>query len=192
MAVSVFILLGPAEATLGKNARIVYLHGAWVWTSLAAFVLAGFTGLLGLIQLITRKAATKLHSWSRALGRTGLVFWITYLPISLWAMEANWNGLFLAEPRWRFAVIFAIAGFLLQLGLSFTPVSWASFWNLAYITVLLFILRATENIMHPPNPMFETTAWRIQVFFSGLTLLLLVTGWQVVRGFKSFESKATG
>jgi len=187
----IFTSLGPAEATLGTNARIVYLHGAWVWVSLAAFIIAGCVGLVGLLKKFSGKADYPYHHWSRALGRTGLFFWITYLPISLWAMEANWNGLFLAEPRWRMAVIFAVTGLLLQLGLSFIPASWASFWNLAYITALFIVLRTTENVMHPPNPMLESNAWRIQVFFGGLILLLLLTAWQVARGFKFLEVKST-
>jgi hypothetical protein len=105
--------LGPAERLLGANVRVVYLHGAWVWTALAAFVAAGLVGLAG---LLTRRAA--LHCWSRALGHTGLLFWVTYLPISIWAMQTNWNGLFLAEPRWRLALVFAVSGLLLQLGLA--------------------------------------------------------------------------
>jgi hypothetical protein len=100
--VALFTVLGPAEKTLGSNVRVVYLHGAWVWAALAAFLAAGLVGLVG---LLTRRVS--LHYWSRALGRTGLFFWITYLPLSMWAMQSNWNGLFLAEPRWRLAIIFA-------------------------------------------------------------------------------------
>src|SRR3989304_9331789 len=105
----IFILttVGPAERSLGTNVRVVYLHGAWVWAALAGFLAAAAAGLLA---LITRR--TTLHYWSRALGRTGLFFWITYLPISLWAMQTNWNGLFLAEPRWRIGLIFGVAGLL--------------------------------------------------------------------------------
>ena len=185
--VSVFSSLGPVERTLGISARIVYLHGAWVWASLGAFIIAGCTGLVGLLSQITKKAAHPYHQWSRALGRTGIVFWITYLPLSLWAMDSNWNGLFLAEPRWRFAVIFAVTGLLLQIGLSFTPVAWASFWNAAYITVLFGILASTENVMHPPSPMLGSNAWRIQLFFGVLTLLLMLAAWQAARWFKTLE-----
>ena len=192
LLISIFTIMGPAEATLGSNARIVYLHGAWVWASLAAFIIAGCAGLIGLVRQFTGKTTGLYHQWSRAIGRTGLFFWITYLPVSLWAMQTNWNGLFLAEPRWRFAVIFAITGLLLQIGLSFTPVSWASFWNLAYVVGLFAILSTTENVMHPPSPMLESNAWRIQVFFVGLTLLLMMTAWQVARGFKSLEGKPSG
>jgi hypothetical protein len=185
--IAIFTALGPAETTLGTNARVVYLHGAWVWAALAAFIAAGVVGLMGLIGRGLSKETLSLNQWSRALGRTGLCFWITYLPISLWAMQTNWNGLFLAEPRWRVAAIFAIAGFLLQLGLSILPVSWASFWNLAYVITLFVVLQTTEKVMHPPNPMLESSAWRIQTFFGGLTILLILAAWQMTRFFHAFE-----
>jgi hypothetical protein len=143
---------------------------------LAAFIAAAFVGGLG---LVTRQ--NSLHDWSRALGRTGLFFWITYLPVSLWAMQTNWNGLFLSEPRWRFAVIFAITGVLLQSGLSFLPVVWSSVGNIAYLAALFISMRATENVMHPPGPMLESEFGHIQIFFYTLTLLLIFTAWQFAR-----------
>ena len=174
--------LGPEEATLGSNVRVVYLHGAWVWTSLFAFVLAAVLGMAGLIL-----RGKNLHAWSRALGRTGLFFWVTYLPLSLWAMQTNWNGLFLAEPRWRFAMIFAITGILLQLGLSFLPVVWSSVSNIVYLITLFAFMTSTENVMHPPGPMLESDFGRIQIFFYALTLLLIFTAWQFARWMKQFE-----
>ncbi|MCK4726310.1 MAG: hypothetical protein KAT29_10920, partial [Anaerolineales bacterium] len=123
---------GPAEKVLGANARIVYLHGAWVWAALFGFAAAALVGLLGFIL-----RRSNLHLWSRALGRTGLFFWITYLPLSMWAMQTNWNGLFLAEPRWRFAMIFAIGGLILQAGISLigNPAG-ASLANIAFFLAL--------------------------------------------------------
>jgi len=187
LIIAVFTALGPSEATLGSNARVVYLHGAWVWVSMAAFIAAGAVGALGLFRQLTGTSHPQTHQWSRAFGRTGLFFWLTYLPISMWAMQTNWNGLFLAEPRWRFAIVFAVGGALLQLGLSFLPVSWASFWNLMYVLMLFAVLGTTDNVMHPPSPILDSNAWRIQVFFGGLILLLLLAVWQTVRWFKAME-----
>ena len=48
VAIAVFTAFSPLEKTLGVNARIVYLHGAWVWAALAGLLLAGLVGLLGL------------------------------------------------------------------------------------------------------------------------------------------------
>jgi hypothetical protein len=183
----VFTILGPSEATLGSNARVVYLHGAWVWVSLTAFITAGSIGLFGVIRQLTGTSSHQAHRWSRAFGRTGLTFWVTYIPLSMWAMQTNWNGLFLAEPRWRFAIVFAIGGALLQLGLSFLPVSWASFWNLAYVIILFIVLGTTDNVMHPPSPMLDSNAWRIQTFFGGLIFLLMLASWQLFQWFKTRE-----
>src|SRR3990172_1257814 len=90
VAIAGMTLVGPAEKSLGANVRVVYLHGVWVWTALLAFLAAAGAGLVGLIL-----QNEKLQRWSRALGRTGLFFWISYLPISMWAMQTNWNGFFL-------------------------------------------------------------------------------------------------
>ncbi len=184
LVIAGYTLLGPAEATLGTNVRVVYLHGAWVWAALAGFIAAGLAGLIG---LITRRV--RLHRWSRALGRTGLFFWITYLPISLWAMQTNWNGLFLAEPRWRVAAVFAIGGLLLQVGLTLVEnPTWASGFNLAFVIALFVVLNATENVMHPPAPMLESDARRIQLFFMGLNILTLLAAWQVSRWWFAREN----
>lgn len=177
-AIALISYVSPAEQVLGANARIVYLHGAWVWAALAFFILAGLAGVAGLLM-----RSPAFHAWSQALGRTGLLFWITYLPISMWAMATSWNGLFLAEPRFRLAVIFSITGLLLQLGLTLLDnPAWTSVGNLAYILILLVFLFNTPNVMHPPSPMLDSNAPRIQASFAllvGLTLLLagLVAVW---------------
>jgi hypothetical protein len=177
LAIGIFAALGPAEKTLGANVRVVYLHGAWVWAALAGFLAAALVGAVGLVRQNKR-----LNLWSRALGRTGLLFWITYLPISMWAMQTNWNGLFLAEPRFRLAVVFAIAGLLIQIGVSIAEEpAWASAANIGYALALFLSLRAAQNVMHPPSPILNSNASGIQFFYFGLVLLTLLLAWQVAR-----------
>src|SRR3972149_192659 len=94
LLIALLTTFGPQEKSLGTNVRIVYLHGAWVLAAELAFLAAGLAELLGL--LLRRES---FHHWSAALGRAGMLFWLTYLPLSLWALQANWNGLFLAGPR---------------------------------------------------------------------------------------------
>lgn len=188
LATGLFTLAGPAERTLGTNARIVYLHGAWVWAALAAFLAAGVLGASGLLT-----GRTGLQRWSKALGRTGLFFWITYLPISLWAMQTSWNGLFLSEPRWRLAVIFAITGLLLQVGVTLLEnPAWASGANLFFAASLLLALSQTRNVMHPPSPILDSEAARIQVFFIGLLALTLFAAWQFTRWWHSLDTLPAG
>ena len=96
IAIAIITVTGPEEKTLGANARIVYLHGAWVWTGIALFSAAGIAGV---VALYTRKQA--VFDWSTVFGWSGLVYWLTYLPMSLWLMQVSWNGFFFDEPRWR-------------------------------------------------------------------------------------------
>ncbi len=176
VVILVLVLLGPAEKALGSNVRVIYLHGAWVWTALVAYLAAG---MVGLVALIWRKKPS-LHCWSMALGRTGLLFWLTYLPLSLLAMQTNWNGLFLAEPRWRLAMTFAIVSLLLQIGLAvIAKPAWASAGNAIFATLLLIALQNTSSVMHPDSPIFGSDAVRIQFFFLLLLVMVLLAALQV-------------
>lgn len=186
IAIAGLTLVGPAEKSLGVNVRVVYLHGAWVWAALACFVAAGLTGLAGLLR-----RGAGLHAWSRSLGLTGLIFWISYLPISVWAMETNWNGMFLAEPRFRVAVVFAVGGLLLQAGVALLGrPAWASLANLVYITLLIWVLWNTPNVMHPPSPILNSEAQRIQLYFFGLVGLTLLLAGQTANLLRREEPAA--
>lgn len=184
LVVALVVAFAPLEKTLGANVRVVYLHGAWVWAAMAAYLAAGLAGLIGLVS-----RRVEYHRWSLALGRAGLIFWITYLPISMWAMQTNWNGLFLLEPRWRLAIVFAVSGLLLQIGLTLIDrPAWASMSNLGYILLLLAALRFTEDVMHPPSPILNSDAWRIQLYFTAILALVLLAAFQVARWLFSRKS----
>lgn len=180
IVIALLAFLGPEEKSLGASVRIVYLHGAWVLAAELAFVAAG---LAGLIALITRRKS--FHQWSAALGRTGIFFWVTYLPLSLWAMQSNWNGLFLSEPRFRLAAIFAVTGVLLQIGLWLINLDWVtSLANLLFIVVLRVIFSTAENVMHPPpSPIFNSGNFAIIGFFLALILCTLVAAYFLTKVF---------
>ena len=173
IVIAIVSFFGPTERSLGTNVRLVYIHGAWVWTALIAFSAAAATGLIG--WLLSRHS---LHSWSSALGRAGIFFWITYLPLSLWTMQANWNGLYLAEPRFRFAIDFAVIGILLQLAiLILRKPRYTSLINIGYFAALWFTLARTEQVMHPPSPILSSNSLEIQFFFFTLLGLCVFALW---------------
>lgn len=180
IVIALLALFGPEERSLGSNVRIVYLHGAWVLAAELAFIAAALAGGLA---LITKREA--FHAWSAALGRTGIFFWVTYLPLSLWAMQSNWNGLFLSEPRFRLALIFAVTGVLLQAGLwviNSSPLTSAA--NILFIVVLRVIFSTAENVMHPPpSPIFNSGNFAIIGFFLALVLLTLLASFFLTRVF---------
>lgn len=178
--IALLALFGPEEQTLGANVRVVYLHGAWVLAAELAFIAAG---LAGLTALVTKRG--QFHNWSAALGRTGIFFWVTYLPLSLWAMQTNWNGLFLAEPRFRLALIFAVTGVLLQLGLWLVNMDLVtSLANVIFIVVLRLVFAGADNVMHPPpSPIFNSGNFAIIGFFLALILLSLLAAYFLTRVF---------
>jgi hypothetical protein len=186
IVIALLALFGPEEKSLGSNVRIVYLHGAWVLTAELALFAAG---LAGLIALITGRAP--FHNWSAALGRTGIFFWVTYLPLSLWAMESNWNGLFLAEPRFRLAAIFAVTGVLLQVGLWLINTNWiTSIANIIFIIVLRVIFATARNVMHPPpSPIFNSGNYAIIGFFLALIVLTLVAAYFLAKVFLNINKE---
>jgi hypothetical protein len=182
LVIAVLAFFGPEEQSLGSNVRIVYLHGAWVLAAELVFAAAALAGLLALA--LQREG---LHRWSAALGRTGIVFWLTYLPLSLWAMQANWNGLFLAEPRFRLALTFAIVGALMQVGLWLVNIDWViSLANLLFFTVLRIVFSTASYVMHPPpSPIFSSGLWNIILFFVMLNIFAWVAAFFLTRFFIS-------
>ena len=185
---------GPQEKALGANVRLVYLHGAWVLTAEVAFTAAALMGALGLLARTIAVLAARedfFHGWSQALGRTGIVFWVTYLPLSLWTMKSNWNGLFLAEPRFRLALTFAVVGVLLQVGLwVIANKLLTSAANIAYIIVLRALFATAANIMHPPpSPIFNSGKFDIIAFFVGLNLLTWLAAYFMTRSWLDLAQK---
>jgi hypothetical protein len=174
VAITITTATAPLERTLGENARLVYLHGAWVWAAMVTFLVAGITGLAGLI--IRRE---NLHEWSRAIGRTALLLWITFLPQSLYLMQVNWSGIFLDEPRFRIPLNLAVAGLLLQVGLSFYPAKYASLANLLFALVLVWAMGGIETVLHPEGPIMSSSSTSIQVHFFLLLAFMVALAMQI-------------
>ena len=180
LVIAVLALFGPEEQSLGSNVKIVYLHGAWVLAAELAFAISA---LVGLLALVLRRE--QLHQWSSALGRTGIVFWVTYLPLSLWAMQANWNGLFLAEPRFRLALTFAVVGALMQVGLWLVNIGWiTSLANLVFFVALRAVFATAADVMHPPpSPIFNSGLWNIIIFFVLLNIFAWLAAFFLTKWF---------
>lgn len=176
--------LVPLERTLGANIRLVYFHGAWVWAGKLAFGAAAVAGLGGLVLRRWQKPAWAAHlpSWTLALGRTGLFFWATYLPMSLLVMQLNWGGLFLDEPRFRVPLTFGIVGLLLQAGYFFLDQpDLICLGSLVFGVALWLALGEITNVLHPDSPVLTSDSLLLQLFFVTLLVLSVLIGWQITR-----------
>jgi hypothetical protein len=177
----------PLEQTLGASARLIYLHGAWVWAAMLAFTASA---LVALAALLRRPA---LHAWALGLGRAGLVFWVVFLVQSLYLMQANWNGLFLDEPRFRLPFNFAVAGLLLHIGLAFLPVGrWSSLGCLLFGAALLVGMGQADAVLHPESPIFQSGSGAIQAFFGALVFTLTLAAWQLGALFVPGQPRSPG
>ena len=177
--IAVVTTFGPQERTLGENLRLVVLHGAWVWTGKLIFAAAAAAGLVGLF--LPRSFWSNL---SLALGRTGLLFWLTYLPMSLIVQMQNWGGIFWDEPRWRIPFTFGVVGLLLQLGLwIINQPRVTNLANLAFGVVLWWQLGGITNVLHPDAPIADSNSLAIQLFFLSLMVLTAAAGAQIAYLF---------
>jgi hypothetical protein len=183
MLVVILSFFGPAERSLGANVRLVYLHGVWVWTALIGLGSAAAAGLFGL--LLKRPG---FQRWSIALGQSGMIFWISYLPLSIWTMQANWNGLYLAEPRFKIGLDYAVIGLLLQAAiLVLRSPRLGSALNLAFTIALGWSISGAEQVMHPSSPIFGSNSIAIRSFFLLLLLLSLLTGLLLARWLHALQ-----
>jgi hypothetical protein len=175
--------LAPLEKTLGSNGRVVYFHGAWVWAALITFAAAAICGLFGI--MIQRRY---LHRWSQALGRSGITFWLIFIPISVYVMQTNWNGLFWDEPRFRIPLNFAVIGLLLQIGVSlFDNPIWSSIVNIGFALALFISIRSAPYVLHPASPILNSNSQKIQLFFLILFLLLMTSCWQLASWYHTLH-----
>ncbi|MCK7467034.1 MAG: hypothetical protein MZU91_02000 [Desulfosudis oleivorans] len=120
--IGLLALFGPEEKELGANVRVVYLHGAWVLAAEVAFLAAGIAGLLA---LVTKR--DPLHNWSAA-ARSHRHFLLGDVSCRFRCGRCKPTGTdsSCVEPRFRLALIFAVTGVLLQIGLWLINMNWVT------------------------------------------------------------------
>jgi hypothetical protein len=184
VAVVVLVALAvPRERVLGSSVRLVYLHGAWVWAALLTFF--GAAGV-GLAAFLWRRDAW--HAWSVGLARSATLFWVTSLLLSLAAMQVSWNGLYLAEPRWRLGVRFGLAAVLLQLAVTIVRrPRLGSVVNLIFIAALAAALVEAPSVMHPASPVFTSASAAVRLSFVALLAASLAAAVWLARNLRPHD-----
>ena len=175
----------PSDVTLKGTSKVVYIHGALVWTSMLTLTMAGVIGLAALAAM-TIKRDNVMHAWALALGRTGLVFWIVYIPVSMLASRMAWNAVFLAEPRYATAFRVLAIGVIVQaLVFLFNRPVISSAMHVAQAVLMWAMLLTTPSILHPDNPILHSVP-SIQFFFGLMVLACGVAALQVARLMSGF------
>ena len=175
----------PSDVTLAGTSKVVYLHGALVWTALLTLTAAGVLGCVALAAMLVRRSrvqrTTAPHAWTLALGRTGLVFWLAYIPVSMLASRMAWNAVFLAEPRYVTAFRVLAIGVIVQVVIMlFNHPVLSSALHVAQAVALWALLLNTPSVLHPDNPILRSTP-SIQFFFGLIVLACGLAALQVAR-----------
>lgn len=169
--------VAPDDVTLKGTSRVVYIHGALVWAAMLTLTAAGLVGLAA----IPLGRDHVMHAWVLALGRTGLIFWIAYMPVSMLASQMAWNAVFLAEPRYTTAFRVLAIGLIVQVVvLLLNRPAVSSALHVAQAVSLWAMLLTTPSILHPQRPILRS-APSIQFFFGLLVLACGLAALQVTR-----------
>ena len=180
--------LAPNDVTLKNTSKVVYIHGALVWTAMLTLTAAGVVGLAAL-AVMPLKQDNALHAWTLALGRTGLVFWVAYMPVSMLASQMAWNAVFLAEPRYTTAFrVLAIGVIVQMLVFLFNRPVISSVLHAAQAAIMWVMLLTTPSILHPNNPILRSVP-SIQFFFGLIVLACGVAALQVARLMSGFRER---
>ncbi len=197
-------VLAPAESRLGNVIKLVFVHGALVWSGLLAFTIAGVLGLVALIAnhiMVTPAARGLARARSRARARnsvpawyrgtesaslSALIVWVAYVISSMavtglaWGQVIAWN-----EPRVRATGLILLAALLLYVvarlvaNRDFTAVVGVLMGIVPWIVV-----KQAGVMRHPVDPIGGSESATIQTFYAlilltvvGLTLTLIAWIW---------------
>lgn len=185
----IWVVLSPAESRLGNLVKLVYVHGALVWTGLLAFTVAG---LLGLIALVVRRPTW--YRGTQAAGLAALLVWGVYVISAMavtgltWGQLVAWN-----EPRVQATGLILLAAIVLFIVARLVDqADFTAVVNLVMGVVPWVLVRQADAIRHPVDPIGGSGSTTIQGFYvlivvtvallAGTLILWLWAGMEVKAG----------
>lgn len=184
----IWVLLSPAESRLGNLVKLVYVHGALVWTGLLAFTVAG---LLGLLALVVRHPTW--YRGTQAAGLAALIVWGVYVISAIavtgltWGQLIAWN-----EPRVRATGLILLAAVVLFVVTRLVDQSaFTAVVNLAMGVVPWVVVRQADAIRHPVDPIGGSGSATIQGFYGLIVITVaLLAGTLILWLWTGLELKA--
>ncbi|HSJ58309.1 MAG TPA: hypothetical protein VLC95_14090 [Anaerolineae bacterium] len=178
-----WLVLAPAESRLGQVVKLVYVHGALVWTGLATFSVAGVLGLVALVAKHVVKPGTpqagkgdRAAVWYRATAaaaQAALGIWVVYALSSMAVTGLTW-GQWIAwgEPRVRVtASILAAAIVVAVVARLVGDRDFQALGGVVMAVVPWVLVSRAEAIRHPADPIGGSGSAAIQGYY----LLIVLT-----------------
>lgn len=183
----VLVALAPAETRLGNLVKLVYVHGALVWSGLFTFSLAGALGLVALVMRYVIRSRDGARHWyvgAEATSLAALIVWIMYVISAMvvtgltWGQIIAWN-----EPRVRATGLILVAAVVLFVVARLVDQrDFTAVVNVLMGIVPWIVVRQAYVIRHPVNPIGDSGSaaiqgsyWFIVLTVAGLAVLLI--GW---------------
>ena len=177
LIVAVWVILAPAERSLGNGIRIVFLHAAAAWVGMLGIYAAGLIGL----TLVVRPRQN-LESWLRSVGWVGLGLFGGGFLLSLVSAQISWGGVLWQEPRLQASIQVLLVGLLVQAGMHgpFGLRAKGAAWLLMAL-VAGWVVQSAELFFHPEQPIESSTSGGIRAAFYGISALTFAAGVLLVR-----------
>ena len=166
------VFIAPLEKTLGETIRLVYVHAALTRAGMIGFYICG---LLGLIITITNNA--KLQSWAQTAAWVSFGLFVLGGIFSVFAQQASWGGVPLAEPRVRMSMTMTAVIVIALLVNEWIP--WVRVRGLLYVAIagyIAWVLPRTPLVLHPENAGGTSPSTWIRMAFPVLTALAIFIG----------------
>ncbi len=169
------ILLAPEDKSLGPMLKLVYLHGALIYTGLLLFLAAGLVSLMSLLR--KRQGFSLLFS----IERTAIIFWVAATIIGDLTSVLAWGGLNFSEPRFSATIIIS----LLSISVYFISTAMdnykiVSFLGIGLAASVWVLMSNSGKILHPDNP-FGVSEPSIKLFFIMISLVFFIASILTVR-----------
>lgn len=170
------IYFSPVDSQLGPVLKLVYLHGALIFTGLFLFMALGFVSVASFL----RNSFTNLLI---DVEKTAIIFWLSAAIVGNIASELAWGGIFWNEPRLKVIIIISF----ISLSIYFLSTASGndkvkSILGIALSMIVFLLTLGAGKIMHPDNP-FSASDPSIRFFFGMITLISLIISIQVIHRF---------
>jgi hypothetical protein len=175
------VVLAPAETRLGNLVKLVYVHGALVWTGLFMFSAAGVLGVVAMAVQHLFGWEGRAGFWYRgteSAGLAALLVWIVYAISAMavtgltWGQLVAWN-----EPRVRVTGLILVAAILLFVvaRLVHHP-DFTALVNVLMGIVPWVMVRQADVIRHPVDPIGGSGSSAMQGFYWLIVLTVAALG----------------
>jgi len=166
---------------LGWAIRIVYVHVSLTWVGMLGLIVAGVVGLV-----VVAMNNPRLQSLMKIIGWVGFGFYTAGVGFSMIASDMSWGSVFFQEPRMAAALNMVATGLIVMITVTLlSPSRFTGLLPPVYAVLLLFSTFGAELVLHPRNPIKNSSSSAIQLTFLGMTVIYGLTAvWIIYHWYK--------